>query len=262
MTTDRRTIETYDAAAVAYDAHVSDPTDSPLHAYYEKPAMRAELPDLTDLSVLSVGCGSGADAQWLKENGARSVSGVDISAGLIGIAREKYPDVDFRVMDMAHLNFDDETFDLAYSSLAIHYLPDWGPPLREARRVLKPKGQFIFSCNHPVESSLEYSSNERTRGAYLGRTIMQDTEERHIHGDYLAAEQQGVRKMVGTVATDYTVHNYHRPFSKMIENILDSGFSIKKLVEPLPQEEMKNDNLEHYKQVLKIPKFAIWVLEK
>jgi hypothetical protein len=61
----------------AYDAHVSDPADSPLHAYYEKPAMRAELPDLTDLSVLSIGCGSGADAHWLKEHGAGSVSGAD-----------------------------------------------------------------------------------------------------------------------------------------------------------------------------------------
>lgn len=138
MTTDRRTTETYNMAAMAYDAHVSDPADSPLHAHYEKPAMRAELPDLTDLSVLSIGCGSGADAQWLKENGAGNVSGVDISAGLIDIAQAKYPDVDFQVMDMAHLDFEDETFDLAYSSLAIHYLPDWGPPLREARRVLKP----------------------------------------------------------------------------------------------------------------------------
>lgn len=180
MTTDRETIATYNAAATAYDAHISDPTASPLHAYYEKPAMRAELPDLTDLSVLSVGCGSGADAQWLKEHGAYDVSGVDISAGLIDVAQQKYPDIDFRVMDMADLKFPDESFDLVYSSLAIHYLPDWVQPLSEARRVLRPNGQFIFSCNHPVETSLEYSSNEQTRGAYLGRTIMQDTEERQI----------------------------------------------------------------------------------
>jgi ubiquinone/menaquinone biosynthesis C-methylase UbiE len=262
MTTDPRTVETYNAAAEVYDAHISNPADSPLHTYYEKPAMRAELPDLTDLSVLSIGCGSGVDAHWLKEHGAGSVSGVDISVGLIGVAQQKYPDIDFRVMDMAKLEFPDESFDLAYSSLAIHYLPDWGPPLREARRILRPNGQFIFSCNHPVETSLEYSSNERTRGAYLGRTIMQDTEARQIHGDYLAADHEGVRQTVGTVATEYTVRNYHRPFSKMIESILASGFTIKKLVEPLPQEEMKRDNLEHYKQVLKIPKFAIWVLEK
>lgn len=262
ITTSRETIETYNSAAAAYDAHVSDPADSPLHAYYEKPAMRAELPNLEGLSVLSIGCGNGADAQWLHENGASTVLGVDISTGLVRLAQDKFPGIDFQVMDMAHLGIRDESFDLAYSSLAIHYLPDWTLPLREAHRVLKPNGRFVFSCNHPLESSLEYFDSGQTRGAHLGRTIIQATEERIIHGDYLAADQGGVRPTSGTVAGDHVVDNYHRPFSRMVKDIIASGFTIKKLVEPIPLEEMKVDNPEHYKQVKKLPKFAIWVLEK
>jgi len=263
MTTSPETVRTYNSAADAYDAHVSNPADSPLHAYYEKPAIRAELPDIEGLSVLSIGCGNGADAQWLKENGADRVSGVDISIGLVRLARDKFPNVNFQVMDMARLGFKDESFDLAYSSLAIHYLPDWALPLREAYRVLRPGSHYVFSCNHPLESALEYFDNGHTRGAHLGRTIIQATEERIIYGDYLAADYDGgVRPTSGTVAGDHAVDNYHRPFGRMVEDIIASGFSIKKLVEPVPLEEMQVNSPEHYKQVRKLPKFAIWVLEK
>ncbi len=189
------------------------------------------------------------------------MSGVDISAGLIGVARKKYPDIDFGVMDMAQLAFRDQSFDLVYSSLAIHYLRDWGPPLREARRVLKPNGRFIFSCLHPVETALEYSSDGQSQSAYLGRTIMRATGGREIYGDYMAVDHDGVRQMSGRVA-GHMVRYYHRPFSEMVTSILTSGFTIRGMVEPLPQEEMKVCNRGHYEQVSRMPKFLIWVLEK
>ena len=55
----------------------------------------------------------------LAKKGA-DVTGVDISDGLITIAKESYPECDFKVMDMEKLEFTDESFDFAYSSLAIH----------------------------------------------------------------------------------------------------------------------------------------------
>ena len=262
MSTDKHTLETYTTAAKAYDAHVSDPSDSPLHAYYEKPAIHSSLPNLDGLEVINLGCGNGDDAEWISNKGAHCVVGIDISPGLIDIAHEKYPHSSFMVMDMANLGFADDSFDLAYSSLAIHYLPDWVAPLKEAKRVLRPGGQFIFSCNHPVETSLEYFANDEIRGAHLGRTILQSTEEREVQGDYLVVDYGGIKPIQGTIASDYTVRYYHRPFGKMIDDILDSGFVIRKLIEPVPLPEMSIDNSEHYKQVLKIPKFAIWVLEK
>lgn len=35
------------------------------------------------------------------------------------------------------------------ASLVLHYLEDWGPPLSEIRRVLKPGGRLIASVDHP-----------------------------------------------------------------------------------------------------------------
>jgi hypothetical protein len=55
MATDQNTVDAYNKNAAAYNKHVSDPNDSIFHAYYEKPAIRAELPKLGGLSVISIG---------------------------------------------------------------------------------------------------------------------------------------------------------------------------------------------------------------
>ena len=91
---------------------------------------------------------------------------------------------------------------------------------------------------------------------------MQETGERHIHGDYLALETNGVREVEGTIADSHTVRYFHRSFSRMIEDILASGFTIKQLIEPAPLEAMREANEQHYQQVSKQPKFLIWVLQK
>lgn len=256
------TPQTYDLAAEAYNAHIDDPKESPLHAYYEKPAIHAEFPNLTGLSVLNLGCGGGQDAQWLKTNGADRVYASDISRGLIEIAHTHYPAINFQVMDMSHLGYQNECFDVAYSSLALHYIKDWSIPLSEVKRVLKPGGQFIFSCLHPLETALEYFNDQHTRKAYIGRTILEGNEIRTIYGDYMAADDGGISMVKRTVTSEHSVNYFHRTFGKMIESIVQSGFTIQKLVEPLPLEAMKVDNPEHFKQVMKLPKFAIWVLQK
>lgn len=261
MSTERQTIQTYNTAAGSYDAHVADPGSSPLHAYYEKPALHAEL-DIAAQNVLNIGCGSGLDNEWAHTQNVDSIFGIDISTELIAIAKQRFPEDNFAVMDAAHLGFRDQSFDVAYSSLVLHYLPDWSLPLREAHRVLSPGGSFVFSCNHPLETSFESTSDQQSRTVRLGRTIMNATNERFVYGDYLATESDGVKKIDGTFADEYRVQYYHRTFGKMIAEINTSGFRIKKLIEPVPLEEMKQQNPEHYKQVLQQPKFLIWVLEK
>jgi SAM-dependent methyltransferase len=61
----------------------------------------------TDL--LDVGCGSGLALTLAARRGAIP-AGLDISAGLLGIARERLPDADLREGDMELLPFGDATF--------------------------------------------------------------------------------------------------------------------------------------------------------
>ena len=261
MNNNQGVAEFYDKNADDYHRHVTDSSDSIYHAYYEKPAIRAALPKLGGLKVISIGCGSGVDARWLKDNGASEVTGVDISEKLIEIAKNNNPDIEFRVMDMERLDFNDSSFDLAYSSLAIHYTEDWTIPLKEAYRVLKPGSKYIFSCGHPIDSALKYGKTNKSRYALLGRKVNKETSKRTIYGDYMVAENNGVKPISFKMNGD-NVTAYHRTFSKMLEQIQASGFQIEKLIEPKPTEKLKQQDPTIFEQLNKIPAFMIWVLKK
>jgi ubiquinone/menaquinone biosynthesis C-methylase UbiE len=261
MPTDPSTVNSYDMNAEAYNAHVTNPADSVYHAYYEKPAMHAELPSLSGLDVISIGCGSGVDAQYLKDNGSRKVVGIDISDCMITIAKRDHPGIEFSVMDMEKLNFPDNSFGVAYSSLAIHYLEDWTVALKEAHRVLKPSGTFIFSCGHPFDQTWERIETDTHINNYLGDSRDKQDSTHNIYGDYMAAKTNGTKKIVGGLA-HVDVVTYHQTFAKMVQYITAAGFNVEKLVEPLPLEEMKTYSLFSYDRLMKIPAFVIWVLRK
>lgn len=252
----------YDQAAQDYREHMVDPALSPLHDYYEKPAMHALLPALGGLSIINLGCGTGEDAQWLTDAGATKVTAIDLSEGQIAIAQHNYPTVDFKVMDISKLDYPDESFDVAYSSLTMHYVRDWGGAFNEVHRILKNGGRFIFSCIHPLESALDYSVDEQQRQATYGRVISNSDQRRTIVGDYLSLDESGIRPIKRTIAGIHEVEYYHRPFSVMVRSILAGQFTIAGTVEPAPDERMKKDNPEHYKQVYQQPKFIIWDLRK
>lgn len=89
--------------------------------------------------LLDIACGSGFAAGVAASRGA-AVTGLDASERLLTIARARTPAGDFRVGDMFALPFDAASFDVATSFNGI-----WKgceTALEEARRVLKPGGQF------------------------------------------------------------------------------------------------------------------------
>jgi ubiquinone/menaquinone biosynthesis C-methylase UbiE len=88
--------------------------------------------------LLDIACGSGLAASYAHRRGA-VVGGLDAAAALVGIARTRTPEGDFRVGDMFALPFPDASFDVATSFNGI-----WKgceAALVEARRVLTPGGR-------------------------------------------------------------------------------------------------------------------------
>jgi len=136
MPTDEKTTESYNNYAEKW-ANRMRSGNNIAHEYLEKPAMYGTLPNLTGLNILCVGCGTGEECQHLKSLGANRVVGVDISNGLIEYAKKSYPDLEFEVMDMEKLNFPDESFDLIYSSLVMHYVDSWEQTLKRSAKIIK-----------------------------------------------------------------------------------------------------------------------------
>jgi ubiquinone/menaquinone biosynthesis C-methylase UbiE len=253
MPTDKQTIEWYNQHADDYTEHVRDPDDSIYHGLYEKPAMYKLLPNLDNKSVVSLGCGSGEDCHYLRQQGANSVIGVDISDGMIGVAKASYSDCQFEVMDMEHLTFDDASFDFAYSSLAIHYLEDWSKALSEAFRVLKPDSYFLFSCNHPVYTALETVENTKnSKTQVLSRIMDRDTNKVTIVGDYVARHDIHENGWV----------TWHKSIGEISAEITRAGFMIAGIVEPQPLDKMNNLSPKDYQVLRKIPNFLIFKLWK
>src|ERR1700722_17072470 len=82
----KRTREAYDQLAAVWS---STTDDGPFNGLLERPALRALVPgNLDGAAVLDAGCGSGAQAQWLLDQGA-DVVGVDGSPRMIEEAERR-----------------------------------------------------------------------------------------------------------------------------------------------------------------------------
>jgi SAM-dependent methyltransferase len=256
MSTNERSIAWYNSHAAGYTAHVRNPDESIYHSLYEKPAMYSMLPELQDKTVISLGCGSGEDCNYLRKQGAAKMHGIDISEEMIAIANASYPECDFQVMDMEHLTFLDGSFDFAYSSLAIHYIEDWRQVFKEVRRILRPGSFFLFSCNHPVYSAMHTVSDDGTlKKAELSRTRNRQTNQVQIVGDYLSRQAIHQPDSAGMAVT-----TWHKPIGEISREAVEAGFVIAELQEPRPLLKMRALSPIDYDTLVKIPNFAIFKL--
>jgi len=118
----------------------------------EWPDLMALLPDLKGLRVLDLGCGFGWFCRHAAGEGAASVTGIDISENMLARARSAGTDprIAYRRADLEHLELEPGSFDLAYSSLALHYVERLDALLAEVAKALQPGGRFVFSVEHPI----------------------------------------------------------------------------------------------------------------
>lgn len=104
--------------------------------------------------VLDVACGPGHLAGRAVERGAAAV-GVDVAGPMVGLARQRFPEAEFRWGDAQALPFPDQCFDVVVCNLG---LPHFGRPERavaEFRRVLTGGGRLALTAwNDPAHARL------------------------------------------------------------------------------------------------------------
>jgi SAM-dependent methyltransferase len=189
----------------------------------EWPAMRALLPDLGDKRILDLGCGFGWFARWAMIQGAASAVGVDLSENMLSRARVETADPAVRYIraDLESLDLAGEVFDLAYSSLALHYVEDFDRLIGAVARALASPGHFVFSVEHPI-----YTASMRPEWLETG-------DGRRIWPvDHYAVE--------GPRVTDWLakgVKKQHRTLGATLNTLIGAGFSIRRVEEWSPTAE-------------------------
>jgi SAM-dependent methyltransferase len=123
-----------------------------LEGAHEWPSLRALLPELDGSKVVDLGCGFGWFCRWARKNGAAAVLGIDLSENMLARARTATQDgaITFLRADLEYLDLPQASFDLAYSSLAFHYLENLEALLATVHHALKPGGWLVFSAEHPL----------------------------------------------------------------------------------------------------------------
>ena len=229
----------YDLIAAQYAANVDS---APYNALYERPAMLALLPQLEGLRILDAGCGSGWYAERLIERGA-ILDAIDASAAMVDYARERLEksglasrsNATFKVQDLADpLPFEHDVFDGIVSPLVLHYMRDWRPALKEMRRVLKPGGWLQLSTHHPAADA-----------------------ERFQTRDYFATEH-----IVDHWEWVGKVEFFRRSLTEIVASIVESGFVIDRIVEPVPTKELKAEKPDSWERLMNQPEFLIVVAHK
>lgn len=175
----------------------------------EIPQLFELIGDVTNLSILDLGCGTGKHDRKLIEMGAKKVIGIDLSNNMINeaIKNSNSDKIEYKIMSMNDIDQLDEKFDMIVSSLAIHYIEDYDGLCQKVYNSLVNGGRFIFSYGHPMDSCaiLDDYNNEGKRVSHW-----------FVDG----------------------VETYHRNMSHLVNRLINAGFKLEQMEESYVTDEI------------------------
>lgn len=114
---------------------------------FEKNYLQPYIESAKGKKVLDAGAGTGRLSLKLADTGA-DVSALDISPAMLEILKSKNGNIETVEGDMENMPFENETFDMVFSSLAMVHLKKIDRFMDECYRVLKDDGKFILVNVH------------------------------------------------------------------------------------------------------------------
>lgn len=202
----------------------------------EWPSIAKILPHMEGLNVVDLGCGYGWFCRDAREKGAKYVLGLDISERMLNKAKEMTSDnaIMYRQENLEQLILAENTYDLAYSSLTLHYIEDLSTLLKTVYQSLKPGGYFVFSAEHPIYTAPKQPGWLTDKGGQKSWPV----NNYHIEG----------RRVTNWLAEG--VIKQHRKIGSYLNLLIEQGFIVKHVEEwgPTPQQIVENPSLDEEKE--------------
>jgi SAM-dependent methyltransferase len=172
------------------------------------------LPAPGQLTV-DVGCGEGRLARDLKTLG-HTLLAVDRSPTMVRHAREADPELDVRQADAVSLPLEDGAADLVVSFMSLMNTDDLDAAVREAARVLEPRGCYCVAITHALNTAGAFESEDPDArfvidGSYFERTLKE-----------VAVERGGL---------EMTFLDAHRPLEDYFRALEEGGFLVERVRE-------------------------------
>lgn len=117
--------------------------------------------------VLELAAGTGIVSRRLRDRLHPDAALVvtDLNAPMLEIAKNKFAadeNVEFSTADAMELPFEDDSFDLMVCQFGVMFFPDKTESYREAARVLKPSGRYVFNVWSPMSENPFSETAHRT----------------------------------------------------------------------------------------------------
>jgi len=168
-------------------------------------------------TALDVGCGEGRFCRMLRERGIAPV-GIDPTAALLEVARQRDPAGDYRFGLAERLEFADAAFDLVVSYLTLIDIDDIDAAIPEMARVLKPGGTLLVAN----------LTSFNTAGQPAGWQAGPDGLKRFAIDHYMTERAEWVQWR------GIRIRNWHRPLSRYMTLFLQQGLELRSFLEPMP----------------------------
>lgn len=197
------------------------------------------LPDFHGKNILDLGCGFGWHCRFAIENGAKTVTGIDLSERMLAKALEinSLPGIQYERIALEEVDYPAEKFDIILSSLTLHYVESFDSIAQNIYKWLTPGGSFVFSVEHPVFT------------AEGGQDWIYDKNGEKI---YWPVDRYFIEGKRNTTFLGENVIKYHRTLTSYLNTLLKHGFILKEVIEPQPGEEMLKE-IPEMKEELRRP---------
>jgi SAM-dependent methyltransferase len=201
------------------------------NAGYDRPAVLGLAGPVDGQRIVDLGCGAGHYLEALIDGGA-SVVGVDGSAELLDRARTRAGGRATLIRHDLNLPLSmlgDADFDGAILALVYHHIDNRPGLLADVHRILRPDGWLVVSTSHPMSDWLEHG------GSYFS-----------VERVTAVFDRQGGR---------WEVPYWRLPLANLLAEILDAGFRLERLVEPVPEPQSRGRDPRLFARLEREPAF-------